>query len=116
MTIYKRGDIVLVAFVYSENRQKFKRRPALIVQADGISCHPGKFITAQITSAQWFGPTRVTLDPNSPDWKETGLLGPSVIVTDVLETFHQDMFIRAIGRITDMSAIDQALKTTFGLS
>jgi mRNA-degrading endonuclease toxin of MazEF toxin-antitoxin module len=116
MTTYKRGDIVLVPFIYSEKRDKFKRRPALIVQADGISCHPGKFIVAQITTADWSGPTRIALEETTANWSQTGLLSTSTVVCDVLETFHQDAFIRRIGHLFDMKAVDSALKVTFGLS
>ncbi len=49
MTNYKRGDIVLVLFPNSD-LQTFKKRPALIVQADDLQTNLPQVIVALITS------------------------------------------------------------------
>lgn len=107
MTIYRRGNIVLVPFPYSEDREQFKKRPALIVQSDSISRHAGNFIVAQITSSDMKGKSRVRIVKDSPEWEGTNLLGDSTVSTDVLQTIHQDDFIRLLGHLSDMSEVDR---------
>ena len=49
MTAYKRGDVILVKFPYSD-LVSYKRRPALIVQDETVATGLSQRVVTQITS------------------------------------------------------------------
>jgi mRNA-degrading endonuclease toxin of MazEF toxin-antitoxin module len=100
MTACRRGDVVLVAFVFSEETGT-KLRPALEV------------IVAAITSnvrRRLFG------DQIVGDWQGAGLLFPSV-VTGTLRTVKRPMIQRRLGAMgaADLRAIDAAIRRCLAL-
>ena len=113
---YKRGDVVLVLFPDS-NLRTAKRRPALVVQADNLATGLPQTIIAMITSnmARTGHPSRVTLILSSTEGKRAGILMDSVVMTDNLATVREIEIDRSLGTISDMSAIDRALRNTLGL-
>ena len=115
MMPYKRGDVVLVLYPNTDLRTA-KKRPALIVQADGISTGLPQRVVAMITSnLSRTGPTRVTFTKESPEGREMGLLTDSVVVTDNLSTVFEREIDRTIGRCPKMGLIDSALRMTLSL-
>src|SRR2546421_6929011 len=110
---YKRGDVVLVLFPDS-NLRTAKRRPALVIQADNLETRLPQTIIAMITSnmARAGHPSRVTLLLNSTEEKRAGILMDSVVMTDNLATVRESEIDRSLGRISDMNAIDRALRNT----
>lgn len=112
MTTYKKGDIVLVSFVYSEEMGT-KFRPALVINTDSYHCSRGEVIVAAITSkvGRILGGDYLILG-----WKEAGLFYPSV-VTGILRTIKQSMIHKKLGRMSakDMKAVDIALREALGL-
>jgi mRNA interferase MazF len=94
MTKYKRGDIVLVDFGFSEGTG-FKKRPALIISSDNY--HKGRqevivvAITGNIKSAL-FGDTKID------KWKEAGLIYPS-LVTGIIRTIKDSMITHKLGTL-----------------
>jgi len=104
----KRGEIVLVLFPHSDLRTA-KTRPALIVQADELKTGLPQVIVAMITSRMFRAnhPSRVTIDLDSPEGQQSGLLADSVVVTDNLTTITELAIDRVIGKIP-MRRIDQA--------
>ncbi|MEA1051624.1 type II toxin-antitoxin system PemK/MazF family toxin [Lamprobacter modestohalophilus] len=112
---YKRGDVILVRFPNSDLKT-YKKRPALIVQADGLSTGIQQTIIALITSnLSRTGETRVHFMQHSQEGKSMGLRTDSVVVTDNLATVQQREIDKAIGHCPVMPTIDQALKQTLGL-
>jgi mRNA interferase MazF len=95
---YRRGDVVLVLFPDS-NLRTAKRRPALVVQADGLDSGSRQTIVAMITSnlARAGHRSRVIVTLNSPSAKACGLLTDSVIMTDNLATILDSEIDRIIG-------------------
>lgn len=92
MTRYKRGDVVLVEFGFSEARGS-KKRPALILSSEAYHRSRQEVIMAAITShvhRLLFGDTKLAA------WKEAGLLFPSV-VTAILRTVKTDLILRKLG-------------------
>ena len=83
----RRSDVVLVLFPDSSLRTS-KRRPALVVQADGLDAHLPQTIVAMITSnmARAGHPSRVIARVGSGGERASGLLMDSVIMTDNLAT------------------------------
>ena len=70
MTDYKRGDIVLVLFPNSD-LQTFKKRPALVVQANDLQTNLPQVIVALIMSnmTRASHKSRVAILLNSPKGK-----------------------------------------------
>ena len=86
MSAYRRGDVVLVGFVFSDESGT-KVRPALVVSSAAYHRRRQEVIVAAITSntnRRLFGDHLVA------NWKGAGLLFPSV-VTGVVRTVKGSM-------------------------
>jgi mRNA interferase MazF len=116
MTGLRRGDVVLVLFPNSD-LVTFKRRPALVVQADNLNTGLSQTVIAMITSnlgrRGHFSRHFVAL--NSPAAKGSGLLTDSIIMTDNLATVLDKAIVSRLGHLTDMKPVDAALRATLGL-
>ena len=112
----RRGEIVLVLFPDS-NLRTAKRRPALIVQADGLGADLPQAVVAMITSnmARAGHPSRVVVRAGGQAALGTGLLMDSVIMTDNLATIHHSEIDRVIGTFGGLKEIDTALRATLAL-
>ena len=113
---YSRGDVVLVLFPDS-NLRTAKRRLALVDQANNLRTGMAQSIIAMITSnmARATHPSRVQLLLNSSEGKHAGILMDSIVMTDNLATVREIEIDRALGSLSDMSAIDRALRHTLAL-
>jgi len=112
MTEYKRGDVVLVNFVFSDETGA-RRRPAVIVSSDAYHHGRQEAIIAAITSQM----ERVLIgDHLIKDWQGAGLLFPSV-ATGIIRTIKQGMIAQKLGAIPqlDMQAIDSKLRVALAL-
>jgi len=69
---YKRGDIVLVPFPFT-NLTTTKTRPAVVVSVEGFQKKMGDFTVAMITSV----PHSTPYDYKIKDWQTANLLVPS---------------------------------------
>lgn len=112
MTGYRRGDVVLIGFVFSDESAR-KLRPALVVNSPGYHRGRREVIVAAITSnvrRRLFG------DHLLADWKRAGLLFPSV-ATGILRTVTGTMIERKLGTIaeSDMDAVDRQLRRSLAL-
>jgi mRNA interferase MazF len=116
MTGLKRGDVVLVLFPNSD-LITFKKRPALIVEADALNTGLPQIVIVMITSnlARRGHASRVFVPLNSPAWRGSGLLTDSVIMTDNLATALNKAVLGKLGHLADMKPIDAALRTTLAL-
>jgi mRNA interferase MazF len=116
MTGLRRGDVVLVLFPNSD-LVTFKRRPALIVQADNLSTGLPQIVIAMITSnvARLGHPSRVFIPLNSPTAKGAGLVTDSIIMTDNLATALDKAIVSKLGQLHDMKPVEAALRATLGL-
>jgi mRNA interferase MazF len=112
----RRGEIVLVLFPDS-NLRTSKRRPALVVQTDGLGADLPQTVVAMITSniARAGHPSRVIVRINGQTAEGSGLLMDSVIMTDNLATIHHSEIDRAIGVLSVMTEVDAALRKTLAL-
>jgi len=112
MTAYNRGDVVLVAFVFSDESGK-KLRPAVVVSSAAYNRSRQEIIVAAITSnirRRFFGDHLIT------NWKGAGLLFPSS-VAGIFRTIKRAMVDRKLGAMPkrDMEAIDVKLRQSLGL-
>ena len=111
---FHRGDIALVLFPDS-NLRTSKRRPALVVQADGMGLGLRQTIVAMITSNldRAGYASRVLVRASSV--RQSGLLMDSVIMTDNLATVHDAEIDRVLGVLPDMTAVEASLRRTLAL-
>lgn len=112
----KRGDIVLVWFPHSDLKT-VKRRPALVVQNDGLGTGLPQVVLAMITSnlARLGHPSRVPVPRVLPGGVASGLVADSVVMADNLATVLVKAIDRVLGRLLDMSDVDAALRHTLGV-
>ena len=105
-TDYRRGDIVLVNFVFAEETGS-KRRPVLLLSSDEYMEGRQEAVVSAITSNM----RRIlTGDYLMVDWEDSGLIFPSV-VTGILRTIKQSMIERKMGEISprDLAEIESNL-------
>ncbi len=114
MTPYSRRDVVLVPFPFSEQPERAKRRPALVISSDAYHQACDDMIIAQITS-------RMSATPRPGDhpirrWREAGLVAPS-LVRARLTTLHRGLIVRRLGVLAeqDVQAFSKALSSALGL-
>jgi mRNA interferase MazF len=112
MTTSRRGDVVLVGFVFSDESGR-KLRPAVVLSSPAYHRARQEVIVAAITSnvtRPLFG------DHVLADWKGAGLLFPSV-VTGILRTIKRTMIDRRLGTMapSDLEACDRTLRRSLGL-
>jgi len=112
MTSYRRGDVVLVSFIFSDETG-VKQRPAVIISSDAYNQHRQEAIISAITSRT----DRLLIgDHLIKEWKKVGLLGSSV-ATGIIRTIKQSMIISKLGTISrdDLNEIDKKLRITLEL-
>ncbi len=112
----ERGAVVLVPFPNSDLRTA-KLRPALIVQADDLKTDLSQIVLVMISSnlSRAGHKSRVLIEIKTNRGKKSGLLFDSVVMTDNLATIQQAVVNRVIGKLDDMSEVDNALRHTLDL-
>jgi mRNA interferase MazF len=111
----KRGDVILVRFPNSDLKT-FKKRPALLIQADGLNTGIDQKLAAIITSnLSRTGPTRIHIRKDSHVGRQMGLLGDSVIMADNIATILDREMDKVVGRCNEMQRVDAALRITLAL-
>ena len=115
MTTYKRGDVVLVKFPYSD-LVRYKKRPALVVQDETVDTGLSQRVIVQITSnLERTGDTRVRVSKDSTIGRAMGILSDSVIIADHLATILPREIDKVIGRCDCMPNVEKALRRVLGL-
>jgi len=111
-TTCRRGDVVLVRFVFADEKGA-KRRPALILSSGRYHSGRREAILAAITSNVR---RRLIGDHRIERWRQAGLPAPST-VTGILRTIKQDMIVRTLGALPepDMQHVDDALRDVLDL-
>ncbi len=112
MTVYSRGDVVLVAFVFADETGR-KLRPAVIISTPAYHRRRQEAVVAAITS----NVSRLMAgDHRIAAWKGAGLLFPS-LATGIIRTIKHSMIDRKLGAMPrpDMEAIDRELRRRLGL-
>ncbi len=96
MTHYKRGEIVLVPFPFTDLSGR-RQRPALVVSPDGF--HPEDLVVCAITSRlpQQLSPWELPLD--SLDLVDRRLARPSVVQVGKLFTLHHSLVRARFGAL-----------------
>jgi mRNA-degrading endonuclease toxin of MazEF toxin-antitoxin module len=111
-----RGDIVLVAFPFTDLSQT-KRRPAVVLWAAPTQTDfTLAFISSQQIGQIAVGETAVL--PTHPEFSLTGLAVPSKIRATKLVTLSRVLVTRWLGRIGPLltADVDRALIAAFGIN
>ena len=109
---------ILFSFLFPNSDLKtYKKRPALVVQANDLKTGINQIIVALITSNLGRGghKSRVLVVTKSTEFALTGLKTDSVIVTDNLATIRVSFIDKTLGSFSKMGLIDVSLAHTFGL-
>jgi mRNA interferase MazF len=112
MIVYNRGDVVLVGFVFSDESGR-KLRPAIVISSAAYNRARQEIIVAAVTSnirRRLFGDYLIA------NWKEAGLLFPSV-ATAILRTVKRTMIEKKLGSMpkTDLEIFDRELRRSLGM-
>ena len=112
MTVCKRGDVVLVGFVFSDESGT-KLRPAVVISSSAYHRGRKEVVIAAITSNVR---RRLVGDHPIMDWKRAGLLFPST-ATGIIRTIAPGIIGRRLGVMgeTDMEAINRELRRSLAL-
>ncbi len=112
MTSFRRGDLVLVKFVFADEKGA-KQRPGLILSTDRYHQGRRETILAAITSN--VGRLLVG-DYKLKAWRESGLLSPS-IVTGIVRTIKHDMIAGKMGALlpSELRAVEDKLRDILAL-
>ncbi len=113
MTTYKRGDIILVPFPFSDQTIT-KKRPAVIISSDNYNKLSADVIIMAITSRteQVFAIGESLIK----DWQKAGLLKPSSI-KPAISTIEQRLILKKLGSLSpnDLVSLDQSLRKLLNL-
>ncbi|TAM47536.1 MAG: type II toxin-antitoxin system PemK/MazF family toxin [Gammaproteobacteria bacterium] len=96
MTLYEFGDVVLIPFPFT-NQSATKKRPAVVVSSRIYNVERPDLVVMAITS-QTRAANRFDIPVNN--WREAGLLMPSVI-KPVLATIERALVLRRLGQLKD---------------
>lgn len=112
-TTCKRGDVVLVRFVFADETGT-KLRPAVVISSAAYHRARQEAIVAAITSnveRRLFG------DHVVEDWAQAGLLRPS-LATAIFRTIKRAMIERTLGSLSrrDLAATEQQLLRSLALA
>lgn len=108
MTTYRKGDVVLVPFDFTDGTGT-KMRPAVVVSCDDYNRASPDVLLASITGNVQASPHLG--DHRVGDWQRAGLLKPSLVQTK-LATIESSCLGRKLGKMSarDMQAIDAGLR------
>ena len=112
MTSFSRGDVVLVKFVFADEKG-VKQRPGLIMSADRY--HQGRHEAVLVAITSNVGRLLIG-DYKVKAWRESGLLYPS-IVTGIVRTIKHDMIASKVGELpgSEVHAVEGKLREILAL-
>jgi mRNA interferase MazF len=111
-TSFEFGDVVLVPFPFTDQSAS-KKRPAVVISSPQYHARGRDLIILAITSQ--IRPRRRVGEGGIHDWREAGLLKPSVL-KPLLTTIDRDLVLRRLGRLTasDRSTLQRCLSEALG--
>ncbi len=113
MTAYKKGDIVLVPFPFSD--QSFvKKRPAVVISSDAYNSHSLDIIITAVTSN--LKNSMTTNECIIKDYCSAGLLKPSIIKS-AISTIDKSLVLKRLGNLSseDLDSLNKVLRELLSL-
>lgn len=121
-TLYRKGDVVLVAFPYTtdEGQTQTKRRPAVIISNDYNNSRLDDVLLVPLTSnvsRASHEPTQIVIEMNSPEGKAGGIRLDSVIDCTVIATIPKTLLVNKIGGFPNeiMERVDMCLMVAMSI-
>ncbi|GIL18921.1 MAG: type II toxin-antitoxin system PemK/MazF family toxin [Candidatus Jettenia sp.] len=102
MTIFNKGDVILIPFPFTD-LSATKQRPALIISSDQFNNNHKDVIVMAISSQV---PSQVPEDEyllSSTDLKTSGLPKKSIIKLGKVVTINQSLIIKKLGKIPNQT-------------
>lgn len=121
MSTWQRGDIVVVAFPYTEANGHItvKGRPAFVISSSWVNENTEDVIVAAISSRQppRDYPTDFRIEEGMSTFQRSGLRVSSVVKAAVVATIPKSVVARRLGHLTkeDMHKADQCLRAALEL-
>jgi mRNA interferase MazF len=111
-TVYRQGDIVLVAFPFTDLSSS-KRRPALVVSPDRFNKRAEDLVLVAITSQVRGGPDTLSLNPG--DFVRGTMPMQSEVKVTKLFTIHSALVIKTLCRLREqqLAAVLELLQSFF---
>jgi mRNA-degrading endonuclease toxin of MazEF toxin-antitoxin module len=120
--LYRKGDVVLVAFPYTtdDGSTQTKRRPAVIISNDYNNARLDDVLLVPLTSNVTRAtrePTQVVVEMSSPEGKAGGLRLDSVIDCTVIATIPKTLLVNKIGEFPNdvMERVDMCLMVAMSI-
>lgn len=120
--LYRKGDVVLVAFPYTtdDGQTLTKRRPAVIISNDYNNARLDDVLLVPLTSNTSRAtrePTQVVIEMNSEEGKAGGLRLDSVIDCTVIATIPKTLLVNKIGQFPNevMERVDMCLMVALSI-
>jgi mRNA interferase MazF len=113
MTTYKRGDVVLVPFPFS-NQTATKKRPAVVISSSLYNEKTNDVVIIAVTSK--VEKSSAVGECLIADWQSAGLLKPSA-VKPAISTIEQVLVLKKLGSLSanDILSVDRMVKAFLGL-
>jgi mRNA interferase MazF len=115
----KRGDVILVRFPHPSG-QRGKKRPAVIVQADGYVGTVSTIVVAEVTKNMSMkdDPACLFIDISTSEGQATGLVRDSVVSCLLLVTVYADTVANALGALSPSmkQRLDDCLRAALSLN
>jgi mRNA interferase MazF len=113
----QRGDVCKARFPHASGG-KGKKRPVVVVQADGYNARLRHAIVAQVTSnlAEKDDPACLLIDGSEAS--AAGLVQDSLVLGYLLSTMSESLLQEKIGRLSDeaMRKLDECLKAALDIA
>lgn len=113
MTVYKKGDIVLVPFPFSD--QTFvKKRPAVVISSDIYNDRSLDMIIMAVTSN--LKNSLMANECEIKDYASAGLLKPSIIKS-AISTIDKTLVLKRLGNLSteDLNSLNKILRELLAL-
>jgi len=106
------GDIILVAFPFTD-QSATKKRPAVVISSQAYHRERPDLILMAITSQQ--KPIEPFGEVAIKNWKQAGLLKPSVL-KPLIATIERNLILRTMGKLdsTDRKALREVIQAILG--
>ena len=115
----ERGQVINACFPHASG-QRGKKRPVVVIQADGYNLHLRHAVVAQLTTnlAEKDDPACFLIEASSSVGRAAGIVQDSVFSGYLLSLMSEDRLTDPIGRLTPeaMRVADECLKAALGLN
>ena len=110
-TVYRRGDVVLIPFPFTD-LSATKTRPAVVVSDSGFQRATGDFTVAMVTSI----PHTTPYDAPLADWQQANLLFPSWVRAKLV-TLNPTLVRHRPGRLSgrDLAEVERRRRRALAL-